>query len=630
MERVTVLFLPDNLTVKAKRGSTLLDCARLAGIELASTCGGEGTCGRCLVKIKAGRVKEAGSRIVPHAKRTTGHVLACRSLVEDDIVVEIPQGSRLGEHRVLLGEYAGQDAAEAELYSFRPLCRKVNLALMPPALTSDKADLDRFIHGLKEETGCGDIRVSLEILRELPLILRQDDFRVTVYLAAYEDFCEVVRVEPGFADNRKNYGLAVDIGTTTVALCLLDLETGMTLEKQGTYNKQSRYGDDVITRIVHAETKKEGLEELRATVMTTINGLIEEALLKAGAESKDVHAVVVAGNTTMCHLFLGITPRYIRLEPYTPAVSAFPLIKAAKLGLKISPEAPVYTFPAPASYVGGDIVAGILATGLAKTEKLTLFIDIGTNGELVLGNKDWLLSCACSAGPAFEGGGISSGMRAVAGAVEQVTIDPGTLEVKVKTIGGRKPAGICGSGLISCLAEMRRAGIIDRSGRFNEDRPSSRLRRGEDEWEFVLVRAKEAADNKDILISESDLKNLLRAKAAVYAGIRSLLKAAQLEEDLIEQVYIAGGFGNYLNITDAVRIGLLPDLPPAKFMFTGNTSLKGARVALLAAEALEEARRINKLMTVIELSDKNEFMEEFMSALFLPHTDLSLFPSVET
>jgi uncharacterized 2Fe-2S/4Fe-4S cluster protein (DUF4445 family) len=331
----------------------------------------------------------------------------------------------------------------------------------------------------------------------------------------------------------------------------------------------------------------------------------------------------------MTHLFLKVSPKYLRLEPYIPAATNFPAVKAETLGLAINSNAPVITVPSVASYVGGDITSGVLATGFTRSEKLTLFIDIGTNGELVLGNNEWLATCACSAGPAFEGSGISCGMRAMDGAIDHIDIDIDTLEVKCRTIGNKKALGICGSGLIYSLSEMIGAEIIDRAGKINEGKDTQRIRRGDEGLEYVIVWADESGSLQDIVITEGDVKNLLRAKGAIFAGIRCMLQQVQLSVEDIERVYIAGGFGNYINIEDAINIGLLPDLPIEKYEFVGNTSVQGAMLMLLHKDALDEALKLANHMTYLELSVGNLFMDEFISAMFIPHTDLSLFPSTK-
>jgi len=343
----------------------------------------------------------------------------------------------------------------------------------------------------------------------------------------------------------------------------------------------------------------------------------------------DLHIAVVAGNTTMVHLFLGLSPKYIRLDPYVPTAVLYPAVTATEIGLDINSNAWVLCMPSVASYVGGDIVAGVLATKIALREETILFIDIGTNGEIVLGNKGWLICCSCSAGPAFEGSGITFGMRAMKGAIERVSIDSTNFEVFVMTIGTRQPIGICGSGLIDCIAKLRQVGLIDRTGKFNNEIETMRLRKNGEGMEFVLVWAQETECGKDIVLTENDIKNIIRSKGAVFAGIQSLLRTTQMDLSQIDRILIAGGFGNYLNIHDAIEIGLLPDTEYNKYEFAGNTSIKGAQLALLSEEAHREAEKIANMMTYLELSSGNLFMEEFVAALFLPHTDLNLFPSIK-
>lgn len=630
MDKVTVFFFPDNLVAHVEPGTSLLRAATLAGVELKSTCGGDGTCGRCLVKVKDGRVKAESTGNISKRAKQAGLVLACKTLADGNIVVDIPRDSRLDQHQVLLDKkdiLLEEEEVLAAEYPLNPLCRKVKVNLPEPTLTENASDWTRLQMALRSQLNCQDIHISLPVLRLLPEVLRAKDWRVTVTVAELNGCADVVQVEAGHEPG-KFFGLAVDIGTTTIVVYLVDLDSGLSIGKKGTYNKQARFGDDVISRMIHASEKANGLDELHKAVLETINQLIAELLSQYPVNSRDVQLAVVAGNTTMTHLFLRLNPKYLRLEPYIPLASVPPPIRAQELGLQINPSAYVVCFPSVASYVGGDIVAGTLVTKMAKAEEIVLFIDIGTNGEMVLGNQEWLVSSACSAGPAFEGGGITFGMRAMQGAIERVVIDQSNYDVTVSTVGGLKAVGICGSGLIDCLAQFLEAGIIDRAGKMQAEIATHRMRQGDDGWEFVLVFSEATECGKDIVITENDVKNLLRSKGAVYAGIRSMLKAVQLGEESIGKVLIAGGFGNYLNIRDAIVIGLLPDLPAEKYTFIGNSSVKGARLALLSQEAFHEAQELGKKITYLELSAGNDFMEEFMAALFLPHTDMTLFPSL--
>lgn len=644
MAQHTVTFLPDNLTVNVAPGTNLRRAAAMAGIELKSTCGGDGTCGLCLVKVLHGEgANFLGGNIAPRRRRE-GYLPACRTLVEGDLAVEVPEFARLARHRVLVDRIqnrevlAEEEAEAAARYGLAPLLRRVTLRLDPPNLTENASDWTRLVAALRREADRPGLVIDagLDLVRRLPAALRDGDWTVTLWVegwgtagaagASEAHSLRVVDIAPGRVEG-PDYGLAVDIGTTSTVVHLVDLGTGVTLMSRGTFNHQARYGDDVITRIIHATEERDGLDQLHQAVVETINELVDGVCLAADVQPNDIRTVMVAGNTTMEHLFLRIPPGYIRLEPYIPAAVEFPPVAAGELGLKVNRVAPVLCVPSVASYVGGDITAGVLATGLADREEVTLFIDIGTNGEMVLGNREWMVACACSAGPCFEGGGITHGMRAVPGAIERLEIGP-DYEVRVETVGGAEPKGICGSGLVDALATLKAAGIIDRAGKFQPvDTP--RLRQGPDGPEFVLVTAEESPVGSEIVISEADVKNLIRAKGAVYAGIRSLLRAVDLGLGDIARIDIAGGFGNYLNIRDAVTIGMLPDVEPSRYRFVGNTSVKGARAALVSQAAFAAARELASRITYLELSVGSGFMDEYVSALFLPHTDLTQFPSVE-
>ncbi|WP_066635912.1 ASKHA domain-containing protein [Desulfolucanica intricata] len=625
MPNFTVNFLPDNKKVTISEQENLLQAAAEAGISIKGSCGGAGTCGRCKVIIKEGKFKSARTAKLTEEQLANGYVLSCQTTAESDLVVEIPEESRLSEHQVLLEEAT---AGETEQLVIDPLYRKIKIELPEPSLTDSTDDLARLEMAVSKATGIKDLRISLNTIRNLPQILRQEQWKVTVSLADVMGYTEIAAVEPGW-ENNKYYGLAIDIGTTTVVVNLVDLETGDTVAQKGSYNKQAVYGDDIISRIVHATEEKNGMEELRNAVLNTINELIRQLIAENNIEQDSINYAVCAGNTTMVHLFLGIDPKYIRLEPYTPAVNAPEPIRAGEAGLMINEQAWVYCLPGVASYVGGDITSGAHVIGIDKTEKITLFIDVGTNGEMVLGNKDWLMTCACSAGPAFEGGGIKCGMRAMRGAIERLNILPDTLDVEYTTVGGAKAVGICGSGLIDCIAGMRKVGIIDRTGNFSPNLSSPRIRPSDDGPEFILVPKENSGNGQDITISEADIKNLIRSKGAVFAGIRTMLRMMDLPVEIIEEIKIAGGFGRYISLKDAVSIGLFPDIDFEKYKYIGNSSVKGAKLVLLSREARDEAVQLASKMTYLELSIGNDFMDEYVSALFLPHTDLSLFPSLK-
>ncbi len=637
MTKRSVLFLPDGINVQVDSGTDVLAAARLADIEVKAPCGGDGTCGKCAILLKSGKAQTREGSVAAARLKDHGLSLACQTIVEDeDLVVEIPKSSRLNKHQVLLdnGVHEKQGDSLRDLlqdYPLQPLCRRVQLTLAPPNLTDNIDDANRLLLALKKETGCSDCTIPLPILRELPVLLRKENFKVTVLTLEVNGRVEVLAVESGHS-HRPLYGLAVDIGTTTVAAYLIDLENGRIVDTAGTHNSQARFGDDVISRIIHATEERDGMQQLHQAITDTVNNLIRTLLDKQReVDQSDIRIVLTAGNTTMAHLFLGINPKYIRLEPYIPAANIFPDTTALELGIAVNPGAKVLSFPAVASYVGGDIVSGTLYTGLAHMQEgMSLLIDIGTNGEMVLGLGDSLVTCSCSAGPAFEGSGITFGMRAMQGAIERVEINRETYEVTYTTIANTEPVGICGSGLIDCLAKLRKAGLIDRAGKFHTQLSTPRMRVGEAGPEFVLAWQHETDVDSDIVITEADVKNLLRAKGAVFAGIRTLLQVMGLQVEDIERIYVAGGFGNYLNIRDAIEIGLLPDLPTERYQFIGNSSVKGACMAILSQKAWSEVTELAGMMTYIELSVGNMFMDEFISSLFLPHTDMTLFPSVES
>ena len=631
-----IKFMPENRIIEADYGTSLLKAAARAEIYIKSGCGGKGTCGACKVVVLSGEPLVTGTGNLTSEQISAGVRLACQTMIQGDLTIEVPPESRLQEHQVLMGDVhkgilqeSGHDLLEK--FGHHPLATKQRISLFAPTLTANTSDWARLHMELRRVLKAGDkpIHIPLSILKHLPEALRKANWDVSVTLTDIDSGLTVTHVEPG--NDHPPYGLAIDIGTTTVVVYLINLLTGEIDDQQGSYNKQAKFGDDVISRIVYAVEDAEHLEEIQHTVIETINDLIDKILARRSLTSYNISCAMVAGNTTMTQLFLGVDPRYIRLEPYIPTMTSVPSVPAQEIGLHMMPEALVHCYPSVASYVGGDIVAGTLVTDLANGEDIILFIDIGTNGEIVLGNQDWLVACACSAGPSFEGGGITFGMRAMPGAIERVIIDPDTLDVSLKVISNSLPVGICGSGLVDCVSKLLGAGIIDRAGNFQlgHHSGSNRLRATSDDKEFVLAWAHQAGGEKDVVITENDVKNIIRAKGSIYAGIRSLLNMVAVDIEMISRIIIAGGFGNYLNVHDSVQIGLLPDLEPERFEFIGNASVKGARLALLSQNAWREAEELGRKMTYVELSVGATFMDEYVSALFLPHTDLSLFPSCQ-
>jgi uncharacterized 2Fe-2S/4Fe-4S cluster protein (DUF4445 family) len=446
---------------------------------------------------------------------------------------------------------------------------------------------------------------------------------------------QLLALLPGDQTDR-NFGAAIDIGTTTVSVWLVDLETGEVVAQAADYNGQIARGEDVISRIIYAK-RDDRLAEMQQLVVGTLNRLLEAACKHVGATPNEVFKLTVAGNTTMIHLLLAIPPDSIRLSPFIPVVNHMPSLTAGELGIVVHPQAIVDCLPGVASYVGADISAGVLSARMDETAELTLFIDVGTNGETVLGNADWLVTCACSAGPAFEGAGVEHGMRATTGAIEEVWINNDTLEPAYRVIGreGEKPKGICGSGLLSLLAEMFVTGVVDRAGNLQVG-ASPRLRDGDHGPEYVIAWAAETASGRDIAITKVDIDNLMRAKAAIYAGFSVMAQSVGVDLADVSKMLIGGSFGQYINVEKAVQIGLLPDLPAPpgsaspwdRFQFLGNTSIRGAYMALLRRDVRAHLSDVAGMMTYLELSADNSFYDAFTSALFLPHTDMTQFPSV--
>ena len=621
-----VSFLPDGQTVDVPTNTTLLEAARLADVHVNASCNGKGSCGKCKLVVTNGTVSAPPTPLLSDGEKAKGYVLACQSQVTGDVTVSVPE--EVIERKLKIAGMGQTVTEEVKglVSDIDPMLKTIALTLSPPTLTDSVSDLDRLHRGLKKE-GCDVARlnVGLKVMRQLAEAARQDNWNVTVSVIRRRCANEILEVRPGNGMS-PSLGLAIDVGTTTIVVYLVDMQSGTVIAATAGHNRQADCGDDVINRIVCAE--KNGVKKLSRMALATINDLIGEALDSAGTKAEAIHNVVISGNTTMAHLLLQIEPRYIRRDPYIPTVSDFPILKAGEIGLKANRIAAVFIMPGPASYVGGDIVSGILYTGFHREEPITLFIDIGTNGEIVLGNNEWLMTAACSAGPAFEGGGIRWGMRAEEGAIEKVTIDPDSYEPQLTTVGDASPRGICGSGMIDLIAELLKAGIIDRSGQFSKEINHPRIRENGDELAYVLAFADQTPMQEDIIFTASDLKNLVYSKGAVYAGFTTLLNEAGMDFAMVERVIITGGFGQYLNIEKAVAIGLLPDIAREKFAYMGNSSIKGAYMALLSNSYRQEAKEICNRMTYVDFSSNPRYMDEFTSALFLPHTNLEAFPSI--
>jgi len=628
MRKFKVTFLPDGKDIEVEENTTLMQAAGKAGVYVNTICGGKGVCGKCRVQVINGKAKADKQAIALLTKEEIddSYVLACQTKVQDNLEVVIPPESRLEAEQILLTDSFISEAASVESAHFEPLVQKLYMELQEPSKEDNIADSDRIIRELKRKTKYNEYERSLGCLRELGSKLRNSSWKVTATIARQNNGWKILEIDTGDT-NDNNYGLAIDVGTTTVVAQLLHLQSGKVIGGEGTHNLQSNYGEDVITRIAFACGKEQGLQELHKSIVKNINDLIRSLTNKHSIDPKDITAIVAAGNTTMSHFLLGLMPCSIRLAPYVPTTHSFPQIKAREIDIDIYPEGILETLPDVASYVGGDIVSGILACGIAEKPEIKVLIDIGTNGEIALGNNDWIVCCSASAGPAFEGGGVSCGMRAIRGAIQKIDIKDNM--VQYRTIQRAKPRGICGSGLIDSIYELVKNGIIDQQGHFNMSTKNDRIIEKDDEPQFIVAFADETESGQDITFKESDIINLIRSKGAVFAAIKSLTDYVGIAFNAIDTFFVAGGFGNYLNISKSISIGLLPDIDPKKIQFVGNSSLIGARMALLSEAAFEHTADIANMMTNIELSTYLPYMDEYIASLFLPHTDKKLFPSVD-
>lgn len=638
MDKYKLFFLPDSKDVYVKAGTTIMEAAEKAAVFINTLCGGNGACGKCRVQIMDGKIRADKNSISLLSKEEIeeGYVLACQAKVDNDTEVVIPPESRLEEEQILT-EQPVVDYSQPEKVSvtkvptdpmtlFEPLVQKIFLELQEPTQKDNIGDIERIMRELRKKTDFQDFETSLRCLQGLAAKLRDNKWKVTVTLAKHGDLWRILDIEPGDTSDQ-NYGLAIDVGTTTVVAQLVHLKSGRVIGIAGSHNLQAHYGEDVISRMIFACSRDGGLNSLHEAIIKNINTLIKKLTDEKGIDAEQITAIVAAGNTTMSHLLLSLIPCSIRLDPYVPTANIFPQVRAGEVNIDINPEGILETIADVASYVGGDIVAGVLACGIADRPETKILIDVGTNGEIVIGNNEWMVCCSASAGPAFEGGGIKNGMRAARGAIERFKIDDG--KVTYQTIGKAKPRGICGSGLIDCIYEFVQKGIIDHDGKFNLSIKNDRMIEKDGEVQFMVVSSQQTETGKDLTIMESDISNIIRSKGAVFAAINSLMGYVGLRFDDIDTFYVAGGFGTYLDIPKAIGIGLLPDIDPKRIQFIGNSSLMGARIALLSSHAFERTIKIANGMTNIELSTYQPFMDEYVAAMFLPHTDRSLFPSVD-
>jgi len=640
MDKFKVTFYPDKKTISVAKDKTILSAAISAGVYINSACGGDGVCGKCKVIVKQGRVNSQARGAISLEERKNNIHLACSTTIHSDLEVEIPESSRLNFDKLtseelekrLSGLYSKTENIQPVktnlqegIFKHSPFATKLYLELPVPTLDDSVSDLERLYRSLRKIEKFPVLQTGIFNIRQLGELLRDSEWKVTLTLGKRNDTVEIVLIEPGNTAH-KNFGLAFDIGTTTISGQLVNLNSKKVLGTKATYNQQAAFGSDVITRIVYAG-QVQGLEKLHNAVCDTMNQIIRELVSEHNVDLNDVNCIVCSGNTTMIHLLLSVDPAHIRKEPYVPTANFLPVVRAAEAGININPRGLLYCVPGISSYCGGDTTAGVLSSGIYQADKPCILIDIGTNGEIVLGDKDFLVGCAASAGPAFEGSGVTSGMRAASGAIQKVEINKKDFSVSYSTIQDKKPRGICGSGYIDLLAAMLNAGIIDKSGKIKAT--GARIRQTDTGKEFVVCFKDETDLGSDIVINEADIENLKRSKGAIYSATSILVKHLGLQFSSIAKIFIAGGFGTYLDIENAIKIGLLPDLARSKFVFIGNSALAGARQILLSNQAMAMADLLAARITYFELSVDPGYMDEYSQALFFPHTDLAKFPTVK-
>ena len=634
MAEYTVKFDTAEKPVVVSEGTTLAEAAAALDLEIIQPCGGQGRCGRCAVKVEEGNVRRRSVLRLSANDIAQGYALACQTVVEGDCRISIPPQEQVKRRLTSEQEMAEIEVPEGYDPARDQTIRRFNLSLDPPSMEDQTDDWSRLEVALRQVLDYGKLTAGLPVIRALGPALREGAWEVTVVVRIEDGEVpgrrvQLLDVQPGHLPaDQPLWGAAVDIGTTTVTTWLVDLLTGEVAATAAEYNGQISRGDDIISRIIYA-SKDDGDQKLQALVLETIDELLDRLEKETGIEKTEIYKMTIAGNSTMMHLLLDIPASSIRLSPFVTVINHIPSFPAREIKLELHPSAVVDVLPGVASYVGADISAGVLSSGMDDTEEITLFLDVGTNGETVMGSQEWLVTCACSAGPAFEGSGVIHGMRATTGAIDDVWINGENYEPTWNVIGGHKPRGLCGSALIALLAEMFMTGVVNKSGSVNVNLDTDRTRRGEHGGEYVVARAEETRTGEDIVITDVDIDNLIRTKAAIFAGFTVLADSVGVPLEMVEQVLVGGAFGKYINVEKAIQIGLLPDMDWDKFKFLGNTSIKGAYLALLDRGARARIADIASRMTYVELSADNRFYDAFTSAMFLPHTDLDLFPSVQ-
>lgn len=623
MPALMVHFQPLGNKAEPRIGIALLDLAREAGVPIESICNSAGKCGKCKIIVRSGSnglspLTSSEEGLLTDHERRAGFRLACQARVAatTNVIVEVPEQSRRGHHRLLA-------AGIEPKVKLQPAVKKILLKLPPATLRDLRADDDRLLEVLYKKTRVR-ARLSSGIHKNIPSALRDKMWSTTVTIFRNS---EVIRVEPGDTENSL-FGVAVDIGTTKVVAYLIDLRTGSVVGTESTPNPQIPFGEDLMSRISYTMKNKDGEERLQKVVVEGVNELIARLCKAKGIDMDDILETMVVGNTAMHHIFFGIPAQHVAAAPYAPAVRTPLSVNPGHVGLHTYPFGRVSSLPNIAGFVGADAVADLVSSGLYNDKKIGMMIDIGTNTEIIAGNKEKLISCSCASGPAFEGAHIRSGMRASTGAIERVWIDPDSGEVRLRTVDDAPPRGICGSGIVDAVAELFKAGILDSSGKIQISRQLPGVRRGaEGDPEFVLAGGKNTETGEDISINQHDIQEIQLAKAAIFTGVSIMMKKLKLRCSEINKVYAAGAFGTYVDASSAISIGMYPDVPVERIEFIGNAAGSGARMCLKSIKMRDLADRLSRQVEYVELAAEKSFQSEFAMAMFLPHRDLSRFPN---
>ena len=640
MHKVTFKFEnSEDVTVFAAFGESLLEVARKTNVAIDAPCGGNGACGKCKVKLVGGTLDSKKTSHISDEEYAAGWRLACISKIIDDVEVLVPDIASAYKSRMKMADLSS--AEEVKIFEelkeqitevgieLKNNLEVIDVTMSAPTLDDTMPDNERFSWAVEEVTGMDKIRVPYSVIKKMAHVFRASDFHVKAVIRKTDKDVFVYDVLPA-SEEPVVAGIAIDIGTTSVSAIIIDMLNGAVLAKGSAGNGQIRYGADVINRIIESG-KPGGREKLQdAIIKETLNPLILNMCASAKIKPVQVYRLAIGANTTVNHLLMGVDADPVRMEPYIPTFFKTNSLFASDIGLKVNPDAHIILAPNIGSYVGGDITAGAFVSMIWNKPEFSIFIDLGTNGEIVFGNSDFLMSCACSAGPAFEGGDISCGMRATDGAIEAIKLDKETLEPTYSVIGdpGTKPVGLCGSGIIDMIAELFRCGVINPKGQII--REGRRIRRDEfGMGSYIIAFEEEAGSVKDVELTEADIDSFIRAKGAIFSAIRTMLSYCDFDISMIENVYVAGGIGSGINMGNAIEIGMFPDIPVEMYHYLGNTSLAGAYAMLYSTEAERKVYEIAQNMTYIELSNVPTYMDEFVAACFVPHTDKSLFPSIQ-